>query len=110
MTRKQFFFLEGAYMGEALRDRHFVHTSSEYPRGYGFFCPTCCRVWATAPTESVSSIALHMACLKCPPWLAGTPPGSLWVSLDEGFNEALPDSLLRRELDIHLKFYTRSSL
>ena len=97
----QHFIVEGQWLGQAPRGLKRIHETFEPPRGYAFLCPTCGDVWAKAPVEQQTFLALHSPCSKHPGWY-GTLPGSLWSEYDEEFNASFPPAVLRREFDLHL--------
>jgi hypothetical protein len=82
----------------------FRHGEWAPPCSLAYFCPHCGRVWAKISVVSRPYFVWCVCCERC----AGVShllevAGSLWLSWDRTFNEALPTSVLRREFEIHCK-------
>lgn len=88
-------------------------------RSHCLFCPKCERVWAHLRLigqdgkHAACTWPVAQSCAQCQvitPWLP--VPGSLlveegWGVIDLELLWALPEPLLRREFDLHLKAYSK---
>ena len=97
---KQFFFINGAFLGEAVREDKIRDGRIGPPHGAAFFCPECSVLWAVCPIEGLPTAVWSVPCSKhYSSWLT---PGSIWLDWDEAFTDAFPATVLRRELDLQL--------
>ena len=76
------------------------------PPSYAWFCPVCAEIWARAV---VATHRFHVMTHPCEKHLEPMSPmlqvsGSLLLPMEESFNESLPEALVRRELELHIKF------
>ena len=101
----QSFFVEGQYLGAALRKPVHLHGEVQPPPSYAFFCPVCAEVWARAPVtlgpHTQEFMVWRLACRKHGRSRL-TVAGSLFLPWDKSFNEALPDGAWFWELERHL--------
>ena len=102
MSFPQAFIVEWQYLGRAMRG--FVNAG--FPHPFAFFCPHCGDLWARCPVETpahtkVLWLSWSRPCRKCPPH-SGEIPGSLILPWEPEFNSALPEEVLRWELNRHL--------
>lgn len=107
----QKFTIEGQDFGESLRDFEYRHGKPFAPWSVAFFCPheQCGRIWATVQVDDGKYHVLAHHCERHPReygWMTELP-GSIWSIYDKEYNDALPDPVLRRELDLALAFYER---
>jgi hypothetical protein len=106
---RQHFFLEGRLLGETIRGGpRDLNRNGDGPLGYAFFCPhpSCGRVWALAPVAGRDFQTWTRLCGRHARTDAGRgttlgPAGSLWLTWDEGWQNALPLDVLRREVELH---------
>jgi hypothetical protein len=104
----QHFIIEGKHLGTAERTPRFVHAEVHNPVGYAFFCPCCGDVWARCPVEDQPWTVWTKPCRKHST-SALDIPGSLWLSWDKEFSLALPQEVLRWELERHLDHMEQGS-
>lgn len=97
MKWTQFFEIERRPCGTAERTTALEGLA---PLGYAFFCPQCGEVWAIAPIPERDFQVWTRPCRRHTYPLS--LPGSLWLSWDEDFNDALPEGVVRREFELHL--------
>lgn len=105
-TFTQAFFVEGHFYGSATRGlRQVDDRPGEYyfPESLLFFCDKCGEVFAKCPVvdkdgKQVRWRSIAGVCKKCPSDLTFRSPGTVWLSWDEGFADAMPKELLEKEL------------
>ena len=78
-----------------------------------FFCRHCGEVFAKCPIITPEGRVMPWqsfarCCEKCRPPGLSEWPGSLWLSWDEEFCEALPMPVLQQELQRHLDCWERN--
>lgn len=110
----QAFYVQDLFRGSVTRGLVRVHAEYQKPYSYAWFCPDCGEVWAKAPvTDNHGTSKYTIEGGQC--WMHPGPspyhvPGTMLVAWDDTFNELLlscPD-LVKREFDLHMKFYERS--
>lgn len=104
---KQFFLYSGRLLAEAERLPH-RETPAHWRTSSLYFCERCGEVYATVILQSLlvapwQSYRGH--CERCPKFPSPFLPGSIWREWDREFTESLPEEVLRKELEIHLKFH-----
>lgn len=102
----QHFIIEGRYLGSA--ERLFSLTRGASPLSYGFFCHHCGEVFAKCPIEGRAWQYWSRTCAKCPGGGTLGEPGSIWLSWDEEFVDALPQPVLLHEFKRLLIEYDRT--
>lgn len=77
-------------------------------RSVAYFCPMCCRVWATVKYDTLAKFSVqHMGCKDCPVDYEGEVPGALWISYDKQQNAAMPARAVQREFELTLAHFER---
>jgi len=107
MSWTQHFLIEGAYLGTASRTYSTQSKDAAPPDGHAFFCPHCSTLWAVCAIEGRPSFPLVRNCRKHSFTSPLGPGGSVWLSWDQEFVEALPIAVLRRELELHADWHER---
>lgn len=106
----QHFWIHGKHYGTAPRTTEQYPEARAAPRGKSFFCSECGDLWAQCPIEdTVTGLFCQYAVTTVPcskhhevgQWLIIA--GTLYQSWDKDFTRAMPEAVLRRELDILLK-------
>lgn len=104
----QHFFVEGKYLGKALRQQVVESTA--------FYCPLCGEVWARFPIEGEIPCCVKWrffarTCRTCGYTRLGRwpdVPGSVSdIYTDPGIFAAFPDAVLQWELVRHLEWFDR---
>ena len=101
----QDFFAEGRYLGSV--ERRFDLTKGVAPLSYAFFCHACGDVFAKAPIPNRPWQYWSRTCRKCPGSETLGIPGSLWLSWDTEYTDALPAPVLQWELERELEFFDK---
>lgn len=114
----QTIFISGLPLVQIERERSWTFDERE-PRGYQYahsvalICPRCLTKWAVLSFGDAEHHVQGAWCARClpadPGFHPGTVPGSIlggWI-FDQPLLEALPEHLLRREFELHLKEYER---
>jgi len=109
------YFLHSKFSGQSIIESRFP------PLSLAYFCPVCGDIWARVVVEGAGWAVEHAPCEKHKPtggddW--GRVPGSLLLSQLSSKDlstmwqgraiENLPESLLARELSLHLKHFEES--
>ncbi len=95
----QHYIIAGAYLGSAPRRLVFVHGEPRLPESVLYYCRYCGEVFAKCPVDSSSQWqAYAMCCGRCPPRSVFDIPGSVYRDWDRDFVAALPEPVLRQEL------------
>lgn len=81
-----------------------IHEEWQAPRSYAWACPKCGDIWARAV---VAMQPFMFFSHPCEAHSDALPPsliigGSLWLPLQNGFNQTLSRELLIREFQLHL--------
>ncbi len=105
----QHFFIEGRSFGSAIRGGpRDVNQHGEGPISYAFFCPdaACGRVWALAPMADRPFQVWSRLCSRHRGRShdTGGPAGTLALAWDAHWTEALPEQVLRWELERELDY------
>lgn len=89
-------------------DRHAitVHGDLQAPVGVAFFCPECSVIWACCPVSGEPTYPLLRPCEQHSRTFYDHG-GSLWLSWDKPFNQALPPAILRRETALAIAHFER---
>lgn len=105
---RQDFIFDGRYLGSMPRkplliDRDFAGL----PLSTGFFCRVCGNPYAHCPVHlpdgtMTSWRMISGICPRCPAD-GVNPPGSIWHYPEVDFFTDLPEPVLLREVDLHLK-------
>lgn len=101
----QFFEIDGRHYGQSTRDWEVVKAEEVPPESLAWYCPHCGVVWARAGIVSRPWYFYRQSCERCGQAEGGLIPGSLWDPMNEQFNEALPEPVVRRELRLHLAHF-----
>lgn len=111
-TFTQYFFINETLVDSTERKEIFLHGSITHPYSELIYCDTCGEVYAKCPVVSKVSgkefpwVASRLRCSKCPPdqshWQWS---GSILLSWDKDFMEALPLKIWQREAKIHTDLY-----
>ncbi len=106
---------EGPQFKSAECERTFVRVKEEVcqPLSLLFYCARCGLVYCRAPLRGPESPSwaggnwqpVAGICADCPPIRERDVPGSIWLRLDEDYQLALPDTVLRREVALHFKWF-----
>lgn len=114
MKLNQLFFIEATLRGQAERELVYVHNERRRPMSGLYFCSECGEVWAKCPVVGDDGVAspwqsYRTLCRKCFHYSKTMfqVPGSLTLSWDKDFMQALPMPVLAWELDRHLDHYER---
>lgn len=107
--------LDGACVAVLRRKYYMVGNSgSSRPVEYAFFCPSCCRIWASIGARDGKSLyqSISRQCETCGNQSGHAPSvftvgGSLWLSWDHEFLEEMPRELKKREFDLHYEQWNR---
>lgn len=94
--------IDGKFYGNIILDER--HAEAHRPVcSRAFFCPWCVRIWARAWSPGLYCDPTIYPCRNCRK-LDGSanPPGSIWVSWDPVWLNALPREVILREFDLHL--------
>lgn len=114
----QTLFISGLPPIQVQRPRAWTYDESE-PKGYSYahslalVCPKCLAQWAVLSFAEPDHHVQGMWCSRCTPadptFHPGMIPGSILgtYNIDYPLLEALPEALLRREFELHLKEYER---
>lgn len=108
MNYTQKFMVEGMFLGETERGKHFNKGELQAPYSEVFVCGGCGDTYAKCPvTDRAGKLQPFMirggTCGSCVPWYKrGNPPGSIWQSWDEEFIKAFPPELIDREFHLML--------
>lgn len=108
---KQSFFVNGKYLGEAMRQPVHVHESLQAPHGTAYFCPVCASIWAVFPVvdtmtqQQLDFMPYRVPCAAHTNTDWGAIPGSIWSAWDDEFNSILPDDVIRYEFAQAMKLY-----
>jgi hypothetical protein len=110
----QHFIVEGKHLGTGPRKPERVHEQMQIPTSYAFFCPVCGDLWARCPVVNLDGtvqpwMPWRIKCRKHPPVYSIEVPGSLFLTWDKGFNDAMPEVLERWEFDRLLDCFTEES-
>lgn len=97
MGYPQAFFIEGRYLGTT--ERQFSLLAGSPPLSYGFFCHACGEVYAKCPIADRPWQYWSRTCRKCSGGGSLGIPGSLELSWDKEFTEALPLAVLQWEFE-----------
>lgn len=110
---RQDFIFDGVYLASA--PRGLVQIDREVfgrPLSTGFFCRACGNAYAHCPVylpdgSMTSWRMISGICPRCP--ADGiSPPGSIWHYPEAAFFTDLPEPVLLREVDLHLKHFDRN--
>jgi hypothetical protein len=71
--------------------------------GYAWFCPRCGEIWAHMHLPGRKYMVWSRPCDRHKS--VREPAGSLWLSWDYEYLKALPEPVLRREVELHFKHY-----
>lgn len=113
---RQHFLIRGKHLGTVERERIWVHSEKAEAYGYAFFCPLCAETWALCPVEGqptlphISPCDKHRQGDKLGDWNHGSiapyqVPGSLMLSYEQTWNDALPLAVLVREFHLHYNLH-----
>ena len=110
----QHFFVQGKYLGAALRGKVFVHADLQAPCSYLFYCPCCGDAWARCPVEhnATQAISTFQAWARvCPKHRQSSidVPGSLWMNWEADFTAAFPEEVVRWEFQRHMALYQETA-
>lgn len=106
----QHFIIEGKYLGQATREKHFVHASLVDPCSLLFYCEACGEVYAKCPVEGAAPgpwLAYRKLCRRCDSVFAAQVPGSILLSWDSDFTAAFPVPVLWWEFERHADWFER---
>lgn len=103
------FYIGATYLGSSEDHIRFIHGEAQQPVPYVMFCPACGEVWARMPV--VNSMAnwriiggyceLHGKSARY------VVPGSLMLNWEPELTKILPDAVIRREFDLHVRLWER---
>lgn len=108
----QHFWIHGKHYGTAQRTTVPCHETKTHPDSKSYFCPVCGEIWAQCPIEDSATglfrpyVVTTVPCSKhhkVSQWLVVA--GTLYQSWDKEFVCAMPEAVLKRELEILLKTY-----
>lgn len=104
----QHFWFEDNFLGQT--ERSFVRRFGEYmePRSYAWFCPDEGVVWARAPVYRLDGSLVPFQVMTerhQGRWEITSQPGSLYLSFDHDYLNALPFSVLCREVFLHARYF-----
>lgn len=105
----QTFFVEGKYLGQAMRPLVLHMGAYAPPLSFAYFCPVCAELWARCPVAGSEWMVWTRPCRKHPPQYSSIP-GSLWLPWEKSFNDAFTPELLAWELDRHLDYADHQQL
>jgi len=109
----QTFYIEGKYMGEANRAIHKDASGiSYYPTSLAFFCTKCGDTWARIVVNKSDFRVEYGDCRKHEVdslRISGERPGSLYRPWLSYLVDDLPIEVIRREFNLHLKYYERET-
>lgn len=103
----QSFFIGGRYLGETKRKVQFYHEEKGPPLSVCWVCRICGEVYAKAPVvdllgkESEYNVVRRL-CPRHPTQNMWEVAGSLWMSWDQEFLDALPVPVLQYEMERHI--------
>lgn len=107
----QLFYLGNNQIGAGPAHLAFSHEIAHPPRSKLFICPECGEVWGRVVVQGDSGKIRPWESFmrKCEKHRTGGSilfcPGSLYLSWDKAYCKSLPESVLRRELFLHLNYY-----
>jgi hypothetical protein len=106
LTFLQEFFIGSERVALVLRKPVYVHAELQPPYSYVWVCRHCGTTFGMAPVEGQQFLPIRGCCEGCRDRAVGVweTPGSLWVECDPDFLSALPEAVLRRELQLHLSY------
>ena len=104
----QLLFVEGQFLGEAKREKVFVHADLVAPWSVMLYCGVCGDAWARCPVTMPDGrmrpwIGYRAPCRRHPD-ATNRPGGTLYLPWLEEIFEALTEGALRREMDLWWNF------
>ena len=101
------FYIWSNYYGAAEEHKRIIHAELHEPQHYAMFCPECGEVWARMPVDGVGTPnwwrIIGGNCERHPPTSRYVVGGSLILNWEQELTDLLPEAVLRRELELHLK-------
>lgn len=101
------FYVNGEYLGSSEDPSRIVHATLTQPIPYVMFCPVCGEIWARMPV--VNSMAdwriIGGYCEKHQPPTRFMVPGSLILNWEPELTKILPDAVIRREFELHIRLW-----
>lgn len=97
------FFIQGEFLGTSLVEGEDRRGASRPPWSIAYFCPACGEVWARIHFEGQRFYTCTRLCDKHASEMRIEVPGSIWVPFEPAIMRELPEAVLRRELQTHLK-------
>ena len=97
------------HLGIAEDHTRFVHAEAQQPAPYAMFCPTCGEIWARMPVDGSTRgwriIGGH--CEQHPGPSRYVVHGSLILNWEPELTAILPDEVIRREFELHLRLWDK---
>jgi hypothetical protein len=96
------------YAEEHLR---FVHGEAQHPQPYAMFCPTCGEIWARMPVDGSNREwrIIGGYCEQHPGASRYVVHGSLMLAWEPELTEILPDEVIRREFELHMRLWDKET-
>jgi hypothetical protein len=102
------FHINDSYFGSATEHRRQIHAQLDEPQHYAMFCPSCGDLWARMPVDGVTTLnwwrIIGGCCEKCQPASPYVLAGSLIMNWEPDLQKILPEAVVRREFELHLKW------
>lgn len=111
MNYTRHFIIEGKHLGAATFSEQLSLEGPRTPDSFAYICPVCGDLWARVPVENLSGVTSRFAPLSrtCRKHFEHSlaVPGSIGVVWEQGFDESLPDEVVRWEFSRHMEYYDK---
>ena len=98
-------------LGAAEDHLRFIHAEAQEPQPYAMFCPTCGEIWAKMPVDGSNREwrIIGGYCEQHPGPSRYTVHGSLMLAWEPELTEILPDEVIRREFELHMRLWDKET-
>ena len=114
MSFVRHFYLKDQYgveslLGSGTEHMRFVHAEAQQPQPYAMFCPTCGEMWARMPVDGSNREwrIIGGYCEQHPGPSRYVVHGSLMLQWEPELTAILPDEVIRREFEVHMRLWDR---
>jgi hypothetical protein len=99
-------------LGAAEDHLRFIHAEAQEPQPYAMFCPTCGEIWAKMPVDGSNREwrIIGGYCEQHPGPSRYTVHGSLMLAWEPELTEILPDEVIRREFELHMRLWDKEKV
>ena len=105
------FYVNDQYLGSSEDHIRFIHGEAQHPVPYVMFCPCCGEIWARMPVvNSMADWRIVGGYCERHGKSRYAIAGSLMLQWEPELTAILPDGVIRREFELHLRLWDRENV